>query len=69
MTVSEKRRNMKYTVVVADDEKNPSLISNVVALHNASEKKPSGSHSVRDMKRLLSGHITSVFNIQIYISA
>ena len=31
--------------MIADDEKNPSLISNVVALHNASEKKPSGSHS------------------------
>ena len=30
---------------IAEDEKNPSIKSKDVALHNASEKKPTGSHS------------------------
>ena len=49
--------------LIAEEEKKPSLMSNVVALHNASEKKPNGSQSVRDMKRRLLGHMTSVFSI------
>ena len=38
---------------IADDEKKPNFKSNLVALHNASEKKPIGSHSVFDLKRRL----------------
>ena len=53
---------------MADDEKKPSLISNWVALHKASEKKPIGSHSVLDLNLRLVGHNTLFFKIfqQLY---
>lgn len=38
--------------LMAEDEKNPRIKSNCVALHKQSEKKPIGSHSVHDLKRL-----------------
>ena len=37
------------SMLIAEEEKNPSIKSNRVALHKQSEKKPIGSHSVRDL--------------------
>ena len=37
------------SMLIAEEEKNPSIKSNRVALHKQSEKKPTGSHSVRDL--------------------
>lgn len=54
---------------IADEEKKPSFKSNCVALHNASEKKPIGSHSVRDLNLLLNGHSTLVFSITFLYKA
>jgi hypothetical protein len=39
-------------ILIADEEKKPSIKSNVLASHKESEKKPIGSHSVPDLKRL-----------------
>lgn len=48
---------------MADDEKNPNIKSKVVELQRHSEKKPTGSHVVFVMKRLLLGHIISPLSI------
>ena len=50
--------------LIADDEKNPNIKSNCVELHRQSEKKPIGSHSVRDLNRRCAGNVTS---LSIYI--
>ena len=51
-------------ILIAEEEKNPNIKSNLVALHKQSEKKPIGSHSVRDLKWRCAGNITS-FSIAI----
>lgn len=43
---------------MADDEKKPNFKSKLLELHNASEKKHTGSHSVLDLNRPLLGHCT-----------
>ena len=48
---------------IAEEEKKPNFKSKVVALHKPSEKKPTGSHSLCDLNRRLSGQITFVFSI------
>ena len=62
----KKTANPSANTFIAVDEKKPSFRSNCVELHNASEKKPIGSHSVFDLKRLLCGHDTLLFNIAIF---
>ena len=50
----------KYWNVIAEEEKKPNIKSNCVALHRQSEKKPIGSHSVRDLKWRCGGNWTSL---------
>lgn len=62
-----KYANPSQSTLMAEEEKNPSFRSNVLALQSPSEKKPIGSHSLCDWKRLLLGHITFVFSIFVYM--
>ncbi len=51
---------------MAEEEKKPNIKSKVLASHNASEKKPIGSHSVPDLKRRCNGICTLSFNITLF---
>ena len=58
-----KHAKPSHKILIAEEEKKPNFKSKVVALHKPSEKKPTGSHSLCDLNRRLSGQITFVFSI------